>query len=216
MSFIEDALTPQGTNAAASQNRRNAKLANALMTLVPGLQELAQRQLTYGTGLEDKRQASLDQLISSLSPGSMAGSIKAQTNSIYSNASEAARRASAMARGMGSGYNLGQGINFGKSAALQASNVEQNLYDPQKRAQMLASLVDAIQGGQNVNLTNLAQIGATLNGQQPVQVQPGFGQILGNMASGIVGAATTKGPPLTDGGWGAGISQGWGNRPGNW
>lgn len=213
MSFIEDALTPQGTNAAASQNRRNAKLANSLMTLVPGLQELAQKQLNYGVGLEDKRQAGINQLVSALSPGSLAGSVEAQKNSIYSNASEAARRATALARN--SGYGLGQNVNLGKQAALQASNMEQNLYDPQKRAQMLASLIDAISSGQNVNLTNLSQIGSTLNGQQPVQVQPGFGQILGNLAATYVKSQTGV-PPLTDGGWGAGISQGWGNRPGNW
>jgi hypothetical protein len=193
MSFIEDALTPAGTNAAASQSQRNAQFAKSVQALLPQMQELLAMQSKKGLEYETKRQNVLDGLINALSPGAARAAAEKKKTAAFTDYGKASSLAgmNAKASGLGAGFQAGQQANLAGQAARTASEIDADMLDPVKIAERAGTLLAAIEQGQKMPaLSDLAQMANISYGQPQVQVQQGFGSILGTALGGYLGGGS--------------------------
>lgn len=187
-SALESALTGAGTNARRGQENQIKDLAGQLAKLFNANYGNANAQIGRQGATLDSTYQQLQQFLGTLGQGGT----NARIANFNANAdSQAAQDQAATARelgnaGLGDGAILGANRRSRNAAASAKNGFFAQEYDP-------TNIANRLQAGQNaagnwMNMSNspmnsLLQLFGGVNGQQPVQVQPGLGQQLGQLAA---------------------------------
>ena len=189
-SFIESALTPAGTNAANQQNATNQNVQNLEYQDLLSNNPLLQQQMSYASSMEPARESALTSAYMYASPGNSNARQAAYDNSVQSNAStQAAQQNFAdRAEGLSSGAQSGDTLNTENQAQGAEDAYAQQQANPEYQYNLAAQQLGTIAQMQSdpALQTNQA-LAQGIYGAPKVQVQPGFGEILGNALGQYVG-----------------------------
>jgi len=189
---FEAPFTAPGTNARRGQEKQIRDLAKQLAKLFNANYGNANAQVERQGATLDATYQQLQQLLGTLGQGGT----DARIANFNANAdSQAAQDQAAIARelgnaGLGDGAILGAKRRSRNAAASAKNGFFAQEYDP-------TNIANRLQAGQNaagnwMNMSNspmnsLLQLFGGVNGQQPVQVQPGVGDYMGQAAAAYFG-----------------------------
>ena len=194
-------MAAPGSGYASTQNQQQESVSNVGANLVPILNSLIQMQGKFASNptMELQRQALIGQLVNTLSPGNATGGAKMASNAVDSNTGQAEQQANILARsqGLGTGGEMGNIFNAANQGAMQKNSIMTNLFNPQTQAGLEQGQLNAIGQGQSIPSMSsggaMGQVAGLVYGRPQVQVQPGFGQILGNLGASYLGRAGSGG-----------------------
>jgi len=191
-SFLESAFTPAGTNARRGQENQIRGMSKRLQGLFDSYIPLAQKQIgNQGRVLDSNAQLIQDFMGTLGESGRRAGLSRFNSEVDAQGVSEDAGTDMGLgAAGVDAQTRAGVKANARRGRASAKNKFFADTYDPTNIAARLSAGNNAIGGylnnsGLPINSAN--SLFGSVNGQQPVQVQPGLGDYIGQAAASYAG-----------------------------
>jgi hypothetical protein len=184
---FESALTPAGTNARRSQEADIRGMSKEALALFRLLAPMVRRQMQFRQSMQGVQDAALTTGLSGTGPGARDARIDRYGEQVDDATLKAMKRAALIAKqqGLGDGGLFADIGNIEQQGAIAKNQYAAEQFSPEGYGRDAAAVFDLFQR-HGANQSDLAQLfslfGGIVNGQQPVQVQPGIGQVLGQIA----------------------------------
>lgn len=179
---IQSIFTPGGANARRLQDERNSgvglagsKIAGAAL---PGLMN----QIGFANSIEPAREGAITRTLGLLNPGTVAGMAEKQVGQIQQGGQDAISNTKNQfaSAGLSAGALGGAIGDIGNNTTQAINSTRGQVFDPITQAKLGELTAGIASGGQKVDTGAFNAGTAATFGQPATQVQPGFGDIIGN------------------------------------
>lgn len=190
MSWLSSALTPSGSHAKKSQEKRQKKVATTAGDLLPLISDDLKSELEFAHSFEPTRRAIVQQLLSNQGSGNLQANADNYRRAALSNAGESGAQEANMLKGQGYGAGATQGAmdSSYQNALRDANTYQSNLYSPDaqtaRQMQQLQTLGYAMTP---TSWGNFDQAASAIYGEPPVQVGPSPLDYLSQIAGAFMG-----------------------------